>query len=214
MSRKKIIRSSSGSYHIWARANNRESFPVPIHQCWGIYNYYLEQLAKRYQAQIHAFVLMPNHFHLIMSTPNQNIDQCMGYFMTQTSKGIGMASGRINHVYGGQYGWTLIESPSVYAIILKYVYRNPVKAKICDRVEEYSWSTLTNQARRHLIVGRSEFEYWAPKDYDQLIGWLNEDSFPEFESKLWASLKRDGSFKMPRDKNRNMLDMEKYIMRC
>ncbi len=213
MGRKKLIRTNSGSYHIWARANNKESFPIPIHQCWGIYDHYLNELTKRYRAQIHAFVLMKNHFHLVLSTPDENIDQCMRYFMTQTSKGIGMASGRINHVYGGQYGWTLIECASVYAVIIKYVYRNPIKAKICERVEFYPWSTLTNQTRKHPLVSKPEFQFWIPKDFREFIGWLNEDSFPEFESELWTSIKRNGTFKIPKDRGRNMLDLDKYIMR-
>ena len=211
MARKKIIRSEVHPYHIWARANNKETFPLPIDQCWSIFNYYLNEITIRYGVEIHSFVLMKNHFHAVITTPNGNLDSVMRYFMTQTSKGIGMASERINHVYGGPYGWTIATTPAVYAILFKYVYRNPVKAKITSKVEEYVWSSFVNKNFRYNLTNKGGYDIHIPNDKSELIEWLNEPSSSELEAEIGRSLKKNGEFKSPKDSNNNLMNLEEYI---
>lgn len=213
MGRKKLIKTDQGSYHIWARANNKDSFPLSSSRCWGIFNYYLNELVLRYGVKIHAFVLMSNHFHMVISTPNANLDQCMRYFMTQTSKGMSMASDRINHVYGGPYGWTLIESPITYAVMIKYVYRNPVKANICNKVELYPWSTLTNKNIKYILEPKPEFDEMVPKEEGEQLSWLNQNTKSELESEIWSCVKSNGHFKNLKNKNRYAIDIKEYITR-
>lgn len=213
MARKKIIRSTSDAYHIYARSNNKEAFPLPTHQCWGIFNFYLDELIKRYDFEVHAFVLMNNHFHAIVSTPRGNIDEGMRYFMTQTSKGMGLASERINHVYGGPYGWTLINSPTVYAVMLKYVYRNPIKAKLVTNVEQYFWSTFKSGNYKFEVTPNANFEGMLPKNKNDLRDWLNQPTPPELESNIKECFSRNGEFKIGKNKSRYKLDLEKYLER-
>ncbi|OQW54629.1 MAG: hypothetical protein A4S09_05590 [Proteobacteria bacterium SG_bin7] len=96
-----------------------------------------------YKVKIHAFVLMSNHFHLLISTPEGNLSNAMLWFMRESSRTIIKNSGRINQTYGSRYKGTLITSSQYYLNVYKYVYRNPVTAGICDRVEEYQYSTLS-----------------------------------------------------------------------
>jgi putative transposase len=109
---------------------------------WSVFNRYCLEITEKYDARIHALVVMSNHFHLLLTTPRQNLDEAMNQLMREVSRSINRTAGRINHVFGGPYKWSLIYGPLYYANALKYVYRNPVKAGLCSVVEEYPYSSL------------------------------------------------------------------------
>jgi REP element-mobilizing transposase RayT len=143
MAKKPIQRSSVFPYHLTARSNNQEWFYLPTENVWAIMCQQLFTTTVVYSLKVHAFVLMSNHFHLVASTPEANIDSAMNYFMREVSRSINYRSERKNHVFGGPYKWSLIESPLYYSNVINYVYMNPVQAKICSVPEEYSYSTLS-----------------------------------------------------------------------
>lgn len=142
MPRKKTYRTDQYPYHITARSSNQEWFYIPMDEVWDIFSRYLWFVSNAYQVKIHAFVLMSNHFHLLVSTPEANIDQAMNYLLREVSKRIGEVAGRKNQIFGGPYHWSLIKNTIYYHHAYKYIYRNPVHAGICDRVEDYKYSTL------------------------------------------------------------------------
>jgi hypothetical protein len=153
---------------------------------------------------------MSNHFHLIISTPDKNLDKAMNYFMRETSKIISFESGRINQVFGGPYYRSIIKDDRHYRCVYKYVYLNPVEAGIVNRAEDYRYSTL------HPLLGRSFTHIPVHEDkflferVDQKLTWINK-SFPRQTDRqdITHGL-RHPEFKLPLDKNRNPhpLDME------
>jgi REP element-mobilizing transposase RayT len=173
MPKKKFIRSSEFPYHVSARSNNREWFGLDPERLWSIFSSYLYLTQKLFNLEIHAFVMMSNHFHLIVKTPNANLDVAMRYFMRETSRAIGHDLGRINHVYGGPYHSSLIGDYNYYLRAYKYVLRNPVAANMCKKVEEYSFSTLHGLLGfKHLLIpvcGNDELFY----NTENFLDWLN-----------------------------------------
>ena len=111
---------------------------------------------------------------MLISTPEANLDKAMNYLMREVSKRIAEKSGRINQVFGGPYHWTVIKNNIYYQHAYKYIYRNPVHAGICEKVEDYKYSTLRG------IMG---MDYLYIPAYDNMhviqapnsrLGWLNE----------------------------------------
>lgn len=191
MGRPQVIYTDEHPYHVIARLNNRESFNVSMDYCFGIYINVLEECIKRYKIQLHAFVLMNNHFHMIVSTPQKNIGQFLKYFMTKTSKAIAKKSQRINHIYGGRNHKSLILTAEYYAHCLKYVLRNPVKAGLCDKVEDYKWTTISKHKNKmqKLItpISTGHDEFIPLKELDALK-WFNEPSPKELEELLQKAM--------------------------
>ncbi len=142
MPRKPTIYTHLYPYHIRARSNNREWFSVTPKICWEIFNEKLIHITNVYKFQIHAFLLMANHYHLLGSADEEHsLGKVMNWFQTSVAKSINAISGRINHVFGGGYKSTLIMDPYYFAHATKYIYQNPVRAKICTSIEEYTYST-------------------------------------------------------------------------
>lgn len=142
MPRPLLIRSDHHPYHITCRCNNKEFFPLPLEEVWQIMVKELHYVHKEFSLAIHAFVLMGNHLHLLCHTPKANLDQIMHYFMRRTSFVIMRRAQSINHLWGGRYKWSLIDSQTHYYQVYRYIYQNPIRAGLVDKVENYSFSTL------------------------------------------------------------------------
>ena len=193
MPRPPVIYTNEFPYHVTARSNNKDWFDVPMGYCFGIYVNVMAESLDRYNVRLHAFVLMGNHFHAIVSTPDANIGQFLRYFMTETSKGIAFRSGRINHIYGGRNYKSVIYQPEYYAHCFKYVIRNPVKAGLCDRVEDYEYSSFSKQAnkiRKLITMPDNDIDCYLPLPDQGLIEWLNQCPSERIQEYCEGALKR------------------------
>ncbi len=151
-------------------------------ELWEIFSDYLYLLHHGFGFSIHAFVAMNNHYHLIATTPQSNIDAGMNHFQREVSKAIGRSRGRINQIFGGPYYPSLLDSYQYYLNAYKYLHRNPVEAGLVSRVEEYPYCTL------HGLIGMSRLT--IPLIYDSLlftpsldlerIEWLNRGKNEDF----------------------------------
>lgn len=167
MGRKRLIRSSEFVYHITMRSNSREWFFIPLEEVWRIANEVIENNVRKYQVKVHAFVLMNNHYHLVVRTPLENLDKFMGQVNTLISKRINSCVGKTNHVFGGRYHWSLVTKDHYYRNVIRYVYQNPIRAELCKRVEDYPYSSL-----HQVIHQATPYEMETFLDcYD--LNWLN-----------------------------------------
>lgn len=142
MGRKPVILQSEFPYNISARCINREWFNLEMQQVWKVFCEELSRTATEHKLLVHSFVLMSNHYHLIASTPEANISQCMQQFNWRTSKRLTRAGNRINETYAGRHFKCILQHPNYYLNAYKYNYRNPVAAQICEKVEDYPYSSL------------------------------------------------------------------------
>lgn len=179
MPRPHLIRTDEFPYHVTARTNNKEWFYVTIRECWDIFSEHLKKISSKYEAKIISFVLMSNHFHMLLRTPNLNLDDIMRDLLRDVSKEVGLRSNRINHLFGGKYHRCLINSDIYFAHAYKYLLRNPVEAKIVQKVEDYEFSTLRkfvkNGSLSFTCVDLEEFpNEYIPVETCERIDWLNE----------------------------------------
>ena len=194
MSRKPSPRRTDCPYHVTARTNNQEWFEIPLDQVWKIFEDQLFFIHHAFGIQIHSFVLMTNHFHLLLSDPNGKISEALRWLMTESSREIAQKSGRKNRIYGQKNFKSLIGSYHYYMHAYKYIYRNPVQAGACKRVEEYPYSTLAG------LIGLTPLKIPLTQDllfgdFDRNLRWLNT----AVEKKDWDSVRtalRKSEFKL------------------
>jgi putative transposase len=196
MPRKALERSNSLPYHVTARANNREAFHLPLERMWAIFGRECLLLTCLFEVRIHALVLMPNHFHLLMTVPKHDLGKVMNVLMSSVTRIANLNSGRSGHVFGGPYHWSLIKSSRYFCHALKYVYRNPVRAGLCGRVEDFGFSTF------HGLIGQSPlaFPIWHTEvamelslpsiDPIEQIEWLNRPFPREAEELIRLGLRK------------------------
>lgn len=195
MPRKKLIRSNQFVYHITSRSNSKEWFYIPSSDCWKICIELLIEGKEKFGIEIHAFVLMSNHYHLMARFPGESIDIFMHFFNKNMSKRINKLSGRVNHVFGGSYKWSLIDNRAYYFNAIKYVYQNPIRANICNLVELYPYSTFYSD--RHGLKVES---YLDSLD----LSWLNDCYSLESLTRIRKGLKKPYFKPSYNEKRRNI----------
>jgi len=141
---------------------------------------------------LHAFVLMSNHYHLVIDTPDANVDKFMYEFNKNFSLRLRVASGMINRMLGGRYKWTLVKDKSYYYQILKYVYLNPIKAGLVRDARQYPYSTLHLETigKKFPIPCRPYTDVFAEK----FINWVHQCHSQEQVDSIKKGLLR-GEFK-------------------
>ncbi|POB12642.1 transposase [Halobacteriovorax sp. DA5] len=142
MPRKPTIRTKLYPYHVVARSHNKKWFNLPIYVMWEIYNEILKDLCREEGAKVIAFVLMNNHFHLMLWTPRENIDKVMYWLMKRSTHEVQKRTGDINSIYGGRYKSSLLTKVQYQYNCYKYILRNPVVAGLSSLVQDYPFSTF------------------------------------------------------------------------
>ena len=181
---------STYPYHVTNRTVNKEPFPVKMDTLWEVFATRLHFCSFAFKIEIHAFVLMTNHYHLIVRCPENNLNKFMNYFNREISKEINMLTAKINQNFGSRYYSTVINDPRYYLTVYRYVYRNPVDAGLSDRIENYPFSSF------QYVIGKKIWEFPVfdypiveSKNYLDL-NWLNKEYKTEEKKKIRTAMKR------------------------
>ncbi len=147
MPRKILIRHSELPYHIYNRTIDKEFYPLDKTLVWSIYRKALWDLKNRYSIKIYAFVLMSNHYHLIVSTPKGNIDDVMRDLQSRVSNKFSKIIGLQKYKFSTRYKWSLIGEARHFWSVFRYVYQNPVRANMSRTPQSYPWSSYIEYFR-------------------------------------------------------------------
>lgn len=127
--------------HVIQRGNNRE----PTFCQESDYQFYLEKLAAlclQHQCDLHAYVLMTNHVHLLL-TPHtgegiSKVMQGLGRYYVQY---FNYTYQRTGTLWEGRYRATLLDSEQYLLTCMRYIELNPVRACMVSHPQEYPWSS-------------------------------------------------------------------------
>jgi len=172
MSRSGFTRTRLFPYHVTVQSNNQEWFHISKPVLWEIFLCNCLMVKEEFSIRFHAFVLMSNHFHFLLSTPLANLDQAMECFLHETSRSVYRSGGRIDDIFGGPYLSSLITSSVYFRHAFKYIYRNPVEARICSRVQDYAYSSIHDYLGR----GQRPFPLSMCRIGDDLLRWGRPDA--------------------------------------
>lgn len=175
MARNKIVLQNQFPYHITGRCINKEWFNLPMDKVWNVFSDELYMTHITHNLQIHSFVLMNNHYHLIASTPDSNLSQCMLRFSQRVSFRLTRMGNRINQTFAGRYFKSILDQPNYYLNAYKYNYRNPVVAGLCERVQEYPYSTLNGLLGQSRLSVPVLFDDTLFANTEGTLKWLNEE---------------------------------------
>ena len=102
---------------------------------------FLGETVRRFGWSVTAYVLMTNHFHLVVQTPEANLSRGMHWLNTSYVVWFNRRHERSGHLFGGRFKAFLIDQEAYFTEVLRYVVLNPVRAKMVERPEDYRWSS-------------------------------------------------------------------------
>ena len=127
-------------WHVTSRGNEKKSvFHDEIDR-----RTFLPLLARsvdRFGWRIHAFVLMTNHYHLLLETPEPTLSAGMRELNGIYTQGFNRRHDRVGHLFQGRFKGILVEKESHLLELTRYVVLNPVRAGIARHPADWQWSS-------------------------------------------------------------------------
>ncbi len=128
MARPLRVNIPGGWYHVTSRGQRRERIYYDADDRREFLRR-VEEMTKRFLIEVHAYVLMPNHYHLLIRSPNANTSEAMQWL----NNGYGMwwnrRHGQVGHVFQGRFKSILVEGGVNLLRVSQYLHFNPVAVK-------------------------------------------------------------------------------------
>jgi REP element-mobilizing transposase RayT len=150
MPRKLRLEFAGACYHVINRGNYRRDLFAGKGAAES-FRACLFEAAERFGWRVHAFVVMRNHFHLAVETPELNLSEGMKWLQGTWVARFNRFRGETGRPFQGRYKALHVEPGHVLAQVVHYIHLDPVRAKVvtAERLLEYAWSSLP------LFVGRT-----------------------------------------------------------
>lgn len=132
--------------HVIQRGNNREACFYDEAD-YKAYLSFLKDAATKYQVAIHAFVLMTNHVHLLLTpSDEQGVSRLMQAQGRNYVQSFNFTHGRTGTLWEGRYKSTLVDADNYLLTVCRYIELNPVRASMVSHASEYPWSSYHGNA--------------------------------------------------------------------
>jgi len=129
----------------------------------------LERVRQTFKPRVFGYVIMPEHVHLLLSEPEQGL---LSDALKSLKQGVSRRLvGEAEHFWQKRYYDFNIRNYPQFMEKLKYIHRNPVEAGLCERPEDWEWSSFRHYATG--CEGRVEIESeWTARKRGRAEGKL------------------------------------------
>jgi putative transposase len=176
MPRKARVEFPGAVYHLLDRGDHREPI-VRDDVDRRLFLKTLGQVCGRTGWRVHAWVLMTNHYHLLVETPQPNLVAGMRWFQTTYTVRFNRRHRVSGHLFQGRYKAIVVdpEEREYFALLSDYIHLNPVRARIISlqhRLYDFVWSSY------RWYVAKTERPEWF--EANRVLGELGlEDTASE-----------------------------------
>ena len=145
-------------YHVTSRGNERKDI-FKSKRDRERFLEYLESATQRYNAVIHVYCMMDNHYHLLLETPSGNLPQIMRHLNGAYTTYFNVKRKRSGHLFQGRYKAILVDIDEYAKELSRYIHLNPVRAKMVAIPEAYTWSSY------QFYIGKQKSPEWLYTDF-------------------------------------------------
>ncbi len=183
-------------YHIYNRGNNRETiFKEPRN-----YSFFLQKFQEYlgHKVEVHAYSLMPNHFHFLLKIKENEviventspitkaprkltpIEKAFRDFFISYAKAINKSYNRTGSLFQYKFKRKQINTEKYYGTAITYIHRNPVEAKLCNDYEDWTYSSYKAfLSKKPTSICRNEVLDW----YGGKAGFIEDHkAYHDFKS--------------------------------
>ena len=140
MARPLRIEYEGAYYHVFSRGNKKQ--PIFHADCdRHTFLKTLSRMSERFDVTIFAYVLMNNHYHLLLRTNQANLSKAMHWLGTTYTTIFNFANSQTGHLFQGRFKSIIVENEAYLLRLSYYIHRNPVRAGITRRLIDYTWSS-------------------------------------------------------------------------
>lgn len=141
MARPLRIEYEGAFYHVTCRGNERKKIYFGRSD-YDKFRSYLKDAQAKYGYVLHGYVLMPNHYHLLIETPEANLSKCMHFINGSYTNYINKKRKRSGHLFQGRYKGIVLDRDEYLLELSRYIHLNPVRANVVKKPEDYLYSSF------------------------------------------------------------------------
>ena len=145
MPRKQRIEFAGATYHIISRGNYRKDL-FTVGKSGEAFEKALFETVQRCGWELYAYVIMSNHYHLAVRTPEPNLVVGMKWLQSTFATRFNRFTGERGHVFQGRYKSILVSEGRSLSGLIDYIHLNPVRARM-QPIEHLEQHTLSSFAR-------------------------------------------------------------------
>jgi putative transposase len=172
---------AGGVYHVFNRGVVRLPIFLDTRDRVGFLDG-LADVVERGSWKCLAYCLMGNHFHLLVGTPDQNLDRGMQHLQGVYAQRFNRRYERVGHLFHRRYGATVLADADRIRYVARYIVQNPVRAGLCRRPGDWPWSShratlghvrepafLAAESLRRLFGGQSEYRDYVDPEFKRRL---------------------------------------------
>ena len=140
MSRPLRIEYPDAWYHVMNRGRRAENIFLDEKD----YNTFFELIiesAEMWNVRIAAYCMMPNHYHVLLQTPDANLSRFMRHIDGVYTQRFNRSHQCDGQLFRGRYKSILLDTDSYLLQLVRYIHRNPLHDGLVNKLEAYKWSS-------------------------------------------------------------------------
>jgi putative transposase len=140
-----LIIEPGGIYHVATRGTRRASIYLDDLDR-QVFIRLLGDVVSRHEWICHAYCLMGNHYHLLLTTPRANLSEGMYRLNRLHAIRFNQRYDLSGHVFEGRFFGERIEGAAHLLELCRYIVLNPVRAQLCPHPTAWAWSSFNETA--------------------------------------------------------------------
>ncbi len=192
-------------YHVLNRGRRKEKI-FQNEKDYEIFLKVLEQVCRLYGFEIHAYSLLPNHYHLLIHTPRGNLSRGMrhlsGVYTQKYNKKHNIDGG----IFKGRYKSMLVEDELYLLELVKYIHRNAFEAGLEEAIGQYKWDShkgyMAEKDKQRWLITEEVLSRFSQNENEAINGlnafvkkMMPKDLFEVLENIKWPSVLGRQEFK-------------------
>jgi putative transposase len=175
MARALRIQYPGAFYHVTCRGNERADI-FSGREDQKAFLAKLSVSSNIYNVPILAYVLVTNHFHLLLTTPEGNLSEFMRHFNICYTGFFNRTHKRVGHLYQGRYKAYLIDADNYLLEVSRYIHLNPVRIEaLRKKSAKERWDALIKHSASSLPGYLWQRKRESFLDYEFVLGYMGGD---------------------------------------
>ena len=140
MSRPLRIQYPGAWYHVMNRGRRGEAVFSEARD-YTAFIELIKETVEMWKVRVAAYCLLPNHYHVLIQTPEGNLSRCMRHLNGVYTQRFNRSYHCDGPLFRGRYKSILVDADSYLLELVRYIHRNPVEAAMVDGLHKYPWSS-------------------------------------------------------------------------
>jgi REP element-mobilizing transposase RayT len=123
----------------------------------------VESMVDDFDVEVHAYSLMPNHYHMLLRSPHGNLSRAMRQLQAEYTRRANAIEKWDGPIFRGRFHSQLVEDESSLPYVMAYIHLNPLRANLVTRLHAHAWTS------HRTYLGRDTRPSWLTTSHFEAV---------------------------------------------